>query len=90
MIMWKDKIRKAEKLNSYDETNAFATVLVELAVLKDVKDVLYFYEKPYKYQSMYEQLLQVVEDYYGEPASITEIIDVEELYELASEKIRGD
>ena len=41
--MWKDEIRKAEKLNSYDETNAFAMVLVELAVLSNVKDVLRFF-----------------------------------------------
>lgn len=88
--MWKNSIKKAEKLNSYDETNAFATVLVELAVLKDVKDVLRFYEKPYKYQTLYEELLKVVEDYYGKPASITEIVDVKELYELASKKIRGE
>ena len=88
--MWKDRIKKAEQLNSYDETNAFAMVLVELAVLNNVKDVLRFYEKPYKYQDMYEELLQVVEDYYGEPASITEIVDVKELYELASKKIRGE
>jgi hypothetical protein len=88
--MWKNELRKAERLNSYDETNAFAMVLVELAVLKNVSDILNFYEKPYKYQNMYEELLQVVEDYYGEPASITEIVDVEELGELASKKIRGD
>lgn len=88
--MWKDRIKKAEQLNSYDETNAFAMVLVELAVLKNISDVLRFYEKPYKYQGMYEELLQVVEDYYGEPASITEIVDVKELYELASKKIRGE
>ena len=88
--MWKNELRKAERLNSYDKTNAFAMVLVELAVLKNVSDILNFYEKPYKYQNMYEELLQVVEDYYGEPASITEIVDVKELYELASKKIRGD
>ena len=88
--MWKNELRKAEKLNSYDETNAFAMVLVELAVLNNVSDILNFYEKPYKYQDMYEELLQVVEDYYGEPASITEIVDVKELYELASKKITGD
>ena len=88
--MWKNELRKAERLNSYDETNAFAMVLVELAVLNNVSDILNFYEKPYKYQNMYEELLQVVEDYYGEPASITEIVDVEELGELASKKIRGD
>ena len=88
--MWKNELRKAERLNSYDETNAFAMVLVELAVLNNVSDILNFYEKPYKYQNMYEELLQVVEDYYGEPASITEIVDVKELYELASKKIRGD
>lgn len=88
--MWKNNIKKAEKLNSYDETNAFATVLVELSVLWDVKDVLRFYEKPSKYQTLYEELLKVVEDYYGEPASITEIVDVKELYELASKKIRGE
>jgi len=86
--MWKDEIRKAEKLNSYDETNVFAMVLVELAVLKDVTDVLRFYEKPYKYQKLYEDLLKLIEEHYGEPASITEIVDDEELNDKAFEFIQ--
>ena len=88
--MWRNELRKAERLDSNDETTAFAGVLVELAVLNDIKDVLRFFEKPYKYQDFYEELMQVVEDYYGEPASITEIVDVKELYELESKKIYGD
>jgi len=82
-------IVKAEQLNSYDETNAFATVLVELAVLKNVSDVLRFYEKPYKYQNLYEDLLKLVEEHYGKPASITEIVDVEELSDKAFEFIQN-
>jgi len=81
--MWKNEIKKAEKLNSYDETNAFAKVLNELGVYNNIKDVLRFYEKPYKYQKMYEKLLKLVEEHYGEPASITEIVEVDELYEPA-------
>ena len=86
--MWKEEIKKAEKLNSYDETNAFATVLVELAVLKNMSDVLYFYEKPYKYQKLYEDLLKLVEEHFGEPASITEIVDTKELNDKAFEFIQ--
>jgi|TARA_R100000081_G_C4728033_1_gene121802 hypothetical protein len=88
-MSWKDNIKKAEKLNSYDETNAFATVLVELAVLKNVSDVLRFYEKPYNYQKLYEDLLKLVEEHFGEPASITEIVDVEELSDKAFEFIQN-
>ncbi len=88
-MSWKDNIKKAEKLNSYDETNAFATVLVELAVLKNVSDVLRFYEKPYNYQKLYEDLLKLVEEHFGEPASITEIVDVEELGDKAFEFIQN-
>ncbi len=86
--MWKNEIKKAEKLNSYDETNAFAMVLDDLAVFKSIKDVLYFYEKPYKYQKLYEDLLKLVEEHYGEPASITEIVDVKELNDKAFEFIQ--
>ena len=82
-------IVKAEQLNSYDETNAFATVLVELAVLNNVEDVLRFYGKPYKYQNLYEDLLKLVEEHYGKPASITEIVDVEELSDKAFEFIQN-
>jgi len=89
-MSWKDNIRKAEKLNSYDETNAFATVLVELAVLSNVSDVLRFYEKPYKFQKLYEDLLKLVEEHYGEPASITEIVDNEELNDKAFEFIQSN
>ena len=83
-----ESILKAEKLNSYDETNAFAMVLVEMGLLSNVEDVLRFYEKPYKYQNLYEELLKVVEEHYGEPASITEIIDVPEIYEKAHHLLR--
>ena len=74
--MWKNEIKKAEKLNSFDETNAFAMVLDDLGVFHNIKDVLYFYEKPYKYQKMYEKLLKLVEEHFGKPASITEIVEV--------------
>lgn len=89
-MSWQDNIKKAEKLNSYDETNAFATVLVELAVLSNVSDVLRFYEKPYKFQKLYEDLLKLVEEHYGEPASITEIVDNEELNDKAFEFIQSN
>ena len=69
------EIIKAEKLNSYDETNAFANVLVELGQISNMGDLLYFYEKPYKWQNEYEDLLKIIEEHFGEPASITEIID---------------
>jgi hypothetical protein len=88
-MSWKDNIRKAEKLNSYDETNAFAMVLVEMAVLSNISDVLRFYEKPYKYQDMYEKMLKIVEEHYGEPASITEIIDVPEIAKKVEEYLYG-
>jgi len=83
MHMWKEEIKKAEKLNSYDETNAFAMVLNELGVYNNIEDVLSFYEKPYKYQKMYEKLLKLVEEHFGKPASITEIVEVDELYDPA-------
>ena len=88
MSSW-EGILKAQKLNSYDETNAFAMVLVEMGLLCNVDDVLRFYEKPYKYQNLYEELLKVVEEHYGEPASITNIVDDAELYEKAHESIRN-
>ena len=88
MSSW-EGILKAEKLNSYDETNAFAMVLVEMGLLSNVDDVLRFYEKPYKYQNLYEELLKFVEEHYGEPASITDIVDDAELYEKAHELIRN-
>ncbi len=84
-----ETILKEEKLNSYDETNAFAGVLVEMGLLSNVEDVLRFYEKPYKYQNLYEELLKVVEEHYGEPASITEIIDEPEIYEKAHQLLRS-
>ena len=87
--MWRDEIKKAKKLDSDDETNAFAMVLVELAVLSNLRDVLRFYEKPYKYQKLYEDLLKLVEEHFGEPASITEIVDIEELNDKAFEFIQN-
>lgn len=87
--MWKNEIKKAEKLNSFDETNAFATVLNDLAVFQSIKDVLYFYEKPYKYQKLYEDLLKLVEEHYGEPASIMEIVDIKELNDKAFKFIQN-
>ena len=83
MHMWKEEIKKAYKLNSYDETNAFAFALNELGVFNSIQDVLDFYSKPYKYQNMYEKLLKLVEEHFGEPASITEIVEVDELYDPA-------
>tara|TARA_R110002049_G_scaffold41726_6_gene125304 strand:+ start:1570 stop:1848 length:279 start_codon:yes stop_codon:yes gene_type:complete len=76
-------INKAEKLNSYDETNAFAYVLVEFGEINSVQGLLDFYEKPYNWQEMYEDLLELIEKRYGEPASITELVDVDELREQA-------
>jgi len=87
--MWRDRIKKAKKLDSDDETNAFAMVLVELTILSNVRDVLRFYEKPYKYQKLYEDLLKLVEEHFGKPASITEIVNIEELYDEALEFIQN-
>ena len=87
--MWREEIKKAKKLDSDDETNAFAMVLVELAVLSNLRDVLRFYEKPYKYQKLYEDLLKLVEEHFGKPASITEIVDIEELNDKALEFIQN-
>lgn len=90
MHMWKEEIKKAEKLNSYDETNAFASVLNEMGMFNNIEDVLSFYEKPYKYQKLYEDLLKLVEEHFGKPASITEISDVDELHEPALKIIYGN
>ena len=42
-----------------------------------------------KYQKLYEDLLKLVEEHYGKPASITEIVDSEELQDKAFEFIQN-
>ena len=58
--MWKNEIKKAEKLNSYDETVAFAMVLEELGYFVNTSEMLRFFEKPYKYQDMYEDMFYII------------------------------
>jgi hypothetical protein len=87
--MWKNEIRKAEKLNSYDETVAFAMVLDELDFFRNTREMLRFFEKPYNFQKMYEDMLKMVEEHLGEKGSITEIIDIEELADKAEDYLRG-
>ncbi len=87
--MWKNEIKKAEKLNSYDETVAFAMVLDDLGYFKNTSEMLRFFEKPYKYQDMYEDMLKMVEEHLGEKGSITEIVDIEELNDKAHDYLRG-
>ena len=81
--MWKNEIKKAEKLNSYDETVAFAGYFV------NTSEMLRFFEKPYKYQDMYEDMLKMVEEHLGEKGSITEIVDIDELNDKARDYLRG-
>ena len=88
-IMWKSEIKKAEKLNSYDETVAFATVLEDLGYFRNTLEMLRFFEKPYKYQDMYEDMLKMVEEHLGEKGSILEIIDIEELNAKADDYLFG-
>ncbi len=87
--MWKNEIKKAEKLNSYDETVAFAMVLNDLDYFRNTSEMLRFFEKPYNYQMMYEDFLKMVEEYFGEKGSITEIVDIEELNDKAYDYLRG-
>ena len=71
-----------EQLNSYDTTNAFALVLHEHGILTSAGDVLTFYSKPYKWQGEYEDIMQIIMNYYGtEQVHITEAVDVVEIYE---------
>ncbi len=71
-----------EQLNSYDTTNAFAGVLHEHGILTSAGDVLAFFSKPYKWQGEYEDIMQIIMNYYGtEQVHITEAIDVVEIYE---------
>lgn len=88
-IMWKNEIKKAEKLNSYDETVAFAMVLNDLEYFRNTSEMLRFFEKPYKYQDMYEDMLKMVEEHLGEKGSITEIVDIEELNAKADDYLFG-
>lgn len=87
--MWKNEIKKAEKLNSYDETVAFAMVLNDLEYFRNTSEMLRFFEKPYKYQDMYEDMLKMVEEHLGEKGSITEIVDIEELNAKADDYLFG-
>lgn len=40
--------------NDNDEVIAFATHLVDSGEITELKDLLYYYEKPYKWSSEYE------------------------------------
>ena len=71
-----------EQLNSYDTTNAFAGVLYEHGILTSAGDILAFFSKRYKWQGEYEDIMQIIMDYYGtEQVHITEAVDVVEIYE---------
>ena len=75
-----------EILNSYDTTNAFAWLLYEHGILQSVRDVLYFYEKPYKWQQEYEDIMGIIGDYYGtDDVHITEAIDVDAISQQVAE-----
>lgn len=75
-----------EELNSYDTTNAFAGVLYEHGILTSAGDVLAFFSKPYKWQGEYEDIMQIIMDYYGtEKVHITEAVDVVEIYEKVAD-----
>lgn len=87
--MWKSEIKKAEKLDSHDETVAFAMVLNSLDYFRNTSEMLRFFEKPYNYQTMYEDFLKMVEEHLGEKGSITEIIDIEELTAEAESYLNG-
>lgn len=87
--MWKSEIKKAEKLNSHDETVAFAMVLNEFGYFRGIPDLLSFFETPFSYQKMYEDMLKMVEEHLGEKGSITEIIDINELADKAEDYLRG-
>tara|TARA_R100000742_G_C4167836_1_gene7170 strand:+ start:165 stop:431 length:267 start_codon:yes stop_codon:yes gene_type:complete len=74
-MTWEDELVKADQLGSHDNTVAFAQVLVEFGQLNSVEDVLRYFEKPYKWQKQYEDILTQIEIFYGKKASITEAID---------------
>ena len=75
-----------EQLNSYDTTNAFAVVLHEHGILTSAGDILAFFSKPYKCQGEYEDIMQIIMDYYGtEKVQITEAVDVVEIYDKVAD-----
>ena len=75
-----------EQLNSYDTTNAFALVLHEHGILTSAGDILAFFSKPYKWQGEYEDIMQIIMDYYGtERVQITEAVDVVEIYDKVAD-----
>lgn len=74
-MTWEEELVKASKLNSHDDTVAFANVLVEFGQLNSVEDVLTYFEKPYKWQKEYEDVLTEIETVLKEKGSIHEAID---------------
>jgi len=74
-LTWEEELVKADKLNSYDNTVAFAHVLVEFGQLNNVEDVLRYFEKPYKWQKEYEDVLTEIETVQGGKGAIAEAID---------------
>lgn len=87
--MWKNEIKKENTLDKYDEIVAFAMVLNDLDYFRNTSEMLRFFEKPYNYQMMYEDFLKMVEEYFGEKGSITEIVDIDELNDKARDYLRG-
>jgi len=74
-MSWEEELLKADKLNSYDSTVAFAHVLVEFGQLNNVEDVLRYFEKPYKWQKEYEDVLTMIEIVQGGKGAVHEAID---------------
>ena len=74
-MAWEEELVKASKLNSHDNTVAFAHVLVEFGQLNSVEDVLRYFEKPYKWQKEYEDVLIEIETVQGGKGAIAEAID---------------
>ena len=74
-MTWEEELVKASKLNSHDDTVAFAYVLVESGQLNSVEDVLTYFDKPYKWQSEYKRVLDIIELVLGKTGSIYEAID---------------
>ena len=71
-MTWEEELVKASKLNSHDDTVAFAYVLVEFGQLNSVEDVLTYFDKPYKWQSEYKRVLDIIELVLGKVGSIYE------------------
>lgn len=78
--MWKNAIKKGNygQLNSDDETNFFAYILVEIGAITDVRGLLDFYEKPYQYQSAYDKI-NLDLDEMGMRGDLEAILENEEL-----------